>query len=116
MSEWRIHLEHVHNLNVIVKCHLIVFAEKLLGLNLTAKDENNKVFTLPPPIITHTDATPMGTPQGSPNEHNDSDLTVGKASDVNSLTVEVPAVRLNSIVLDISIFYVFSTVIQKECL
>lgn len=34
----------------------------------------------------------MATPQGSPNERNDSDLTFGKGSDINSLTVEVPAV------------------------
>ncbi|KAL4240739.1 Voltage-dependent T-type calcium channel subunit alpha-1G [Mactra antiquata] len=68
--------------------------EKLLGLNKVSKDDNSKVFTLPPPIITHTEATPMATPQGSPNEHSDRDMTVNnKQSDTNSLTVEIPTLN-----------------------
>lgn len=81
-----------HLFNIMLTFFTPVLTEKLLGLNITSRDENSK-FTLPPPIITHTDATPMATPQGSPNERNDSDLTFGKGSDINSLTVEVPAVR-----------------------
>ena len=69
----------------------ILISEKMLGLNIASRDENSKCYALPP-IITHTEATPMATPQGSPNEHNDSDLTVGRGSDINSLTVEVPTV------------------------
>ena len=50
-------------------------------LALPAPSGNSKVDSLPamalvtsegslnPPIITHTAATPMATPQGSPNEH-----------------------------------------------
>ncbi|XP_052765335.1 voltage-dependent T-type calcium channel subunit alpha-1I-like isoform X3 [Mya arenaria] len=61
--------------------------ELLLGLNMVAKEEGNKVFTLPPPIITHTEATPTATPQGSPNEH--SEREVGRHADMSSLTVEI---------------------------
>lgn len=60
---------------------------------MICKNENNKVFTVQPPIITHTEATPMATPQGSPNEHGTRDFAGKRPSDVNSLTVEVPTVR-----------------------
>ncbi|XP_053393144.1 voltage-dependent T-type calcium channel subunit alpha-1G-like isoform X2 [Mercenaria mercenaria] len=67
--------------------------EKMLGLNKVSKDENNKVFTLPPPVITHTEATPMATPQGSPNEHSEREINMQRQADTNSLTVEIPTLN-----------------------
>lgn len=64
----------------------------MLGLNKVCREENNKVFTLPPPVITHTEATPMATPQGSPNEHSERDTNNKRQTDNNSLAVEIPTV------------------------
>jgi len=66
--------------------------EKLLCLNMAPKDEGGKVYTLPPPIITHTEATPLATPQGSPNEHSDRE-TMARLVDMNSLTIDSTTVR-----------------------
>ncbi len=48
----------------------------------------------PPPIITHTAATPMATPQGSPNEVSaynkdiKNNLTVARAFNMSSLSID----------------------------
>lgn len=58
---------------------MCIFTEKLLALCPTTiiKEENKEKSAPPPelnpPIITHTAATPMPTPQGSPNEHGSKD-------------------------------------------
>lgn len=59
----------------------------MLGLptssNINHDDLNYDVGGCNPPIITHTAATPMATPQGSPNE-----ITGGSRDPRNALSVE----------------------------
>lgn len=81
----------------------------MLGLNMVTKEDNNKVFTLPPPLITHTEATPMGTPQGSPNEHTDREIN--RQSDTNSLTVEIPTV---STIIIVGPFCLYCAFVSSE--
>lgn len=72
----------------------ISFSEKLLGLSNGQKEDNNKQCCIPPPIITHTDATPQATPQGSPNEHGGKEFSKPLAPEMNTLTIEIPVCTL----------------------
>ena len=47
----------------------------MMCANAALIDEGTKQFTLPPPIITHTEATPRATPQGSPNDSSGRELS-----------------------------------------
>ncbi|KAH3871517.1 hypothetical protein DPMN_034720 [Dreissena polymorpha] len=49
--------------------------KKMMCANAALIDEGTKQFTLPPPIITHTEATPRATPQGSPNDSSGRELS-----------------------------------------
>ena len=62
----------------------------MLGLNSGNKEDSTKQCCVPPPIITHTDATPMATPQGSPNEHGGKDFAEPKQTEMSTLTIEIP--------------------------
>ena len=79
---------------IIIQCiiypHPFFISEKLLGLRNGSKDESSKQCCAPPPIITHTDATPMATPQGSPNEHGGKDFSKPAQTDMSTLTIEIP--------------------------
>ncbi|KAK3601868.1 hypothetical protein CHS0354_041799 [Potamilus streckersoni] len=72
--------------------------EKMLGLTQAVKEKTVVICTVPPPIITHTEATPMATPQGSPHEHgvkelNKSCLAIRQSTEMNTLTVEIPIIN-----------------------
>lgn len=87
---------------------LFIFPAKLLEVasqTPTAKDDNAKTSPpvmqsdLNPPIITHTAATPMPTPQGSPNDHgpkecNKVTLCVHPPVEMSTLSVRSSSVSL----------------------
>lgn len=76
-------------ITMTVKVSVCLLLEKImLGLpssssNINHDDLNFDVGGCNPPIITHTAATPMATPQGSPNE-----MTGGGRDPRNTLSVE----------------------------